>query len=309
MMIEYLVLISCLGFLAFLIPGRHRKYAAIVGWVFIVLFLFATLPEYFAENNFLYPVMAALSVPFLYITIKHLLADDLRVHYLSRAAAIAFLIYFPFAIDDYTQINGLGTWLIGLVVGQVVWLLQLFNYPVTLDAWNIIARHGFRVEIILACTGIQSIAIMLGVAAAVPTTTRQKIYAFILIAPTIYILNLFRNVFVIMAYTGQWFPYYPDIAGNGEIGYESFFWAHNVIAEMLALVLLILIAYGLFTLIPRLGTFAEELFELYYGEIVAAFGKGGNRGPGPTPAPVKPGADQPSPDARDEQAKNPDTGS
>ena len=280
MMIEYLVLISCLGFLAFLIPGRHRKYAAIIGWIFIVLFLFATLPEYFAENNFLYPVMAALSVPFLYITVKHLLLDDTRVHYLSRAAAIAFLIYFPFAIDDYTQIQGLGTWLIGEVVNQVVWLLHLFNYPVTLDAWNIIARHGFRVEIILACTGIQSIAIMLGVAAAVPTTLRQKVCAFLLIVPTIYILNLFRNVFVIMAYTSQWFPFYPDIAGNGEIGYESFFWAHNVIAEMLALVALILIAYGLFVLIPQLGTFAEDLYELYYGEIVGAFGRGRNNGPG-----------------------------
>ena len=76
-----------------------------------------------------------------------------------------------------------------------------------------------------------------------PTTLRQKVYAFLLVAPTIYILNLFRNVFVIMAYTGQWFPYYPDIAGNGEVGYESFFWAHNGIAELLALVILIIIAY------------------------------------------------------------------
>ena len=97
--------------------------------------------------------------------------------------------------------------------------------------WNIISRNGFRVEIILACTGIQSIAILLGVSAAVPTTFRQKVAAFVIVAPTIYFLNLLRNVFVIMAYTQQWFPYYPDIAGNGELGYESFFWAHNVIAE------------------------------------------------------------------------------
>ncbi|WP_428371493.1 archaeosortase A [Methanoregula sp.] len=274
MMIEYLVLISCIGFLAFLIPGRHRKYAAITGWVFIVLFLFAGLPEYFSENNFLYPVMAVLSVPFLYITTKYLLADDIRVLHLSRAAAVAFLIYAPF---EYLPVAG--GWLISMVVSQVVWLLQFFNYPVSLDAWNIIAQHGFRVEIILACTGIQSIAIMLGVAAAVPTTLRQKLYAFLLVAPTIYILNLLRNVFVIIAYTSQWFPYYPDIAGNGEIGYESFFWAHNVIAEMLALVVLILIAYGLFTFIPRLGTFADELYQLYYGEIIKGFRRGKGNGP------------------------------
>jgi archaeosortase A (PGF-CTERM-specific) len=297
-MIEYLVLISCLGFLAFLIPGRHRKYAAIIGWIFIVLFLFATLPEYFSENNFLYPLIAILSVPFLYITVKHLLADDIRVHYLTRAAAIAFLIYFPFAIDDYTQISGLGTLLINMVVSEVVWLLHLFNYPVSLESWNIIAQHGFRVEIILACTGLQSIAIMLGVAAAVPTTLRQKVYAFLLVAPTIYILNLFRNVFVIMAYTGQWFPYWPDIAGNGEIGYESFFWAHNVIAELLALVILIIIAYSLFTLIPRLGTFADDLFQLYYGELMRGFGRDKGNGPD-KPEPSHEAVNEPGPVSAD----------
>ncbi|HVP97438.1 archaeosortase A [Methanoregula sp.] len=287
-MIEYLVLISCLGFLASLIPGRHRKYAAIIGWVFIVAFLFADLPEYFSENNFLYPVMAILSVPFLLITIRYLLEENTAVLHLSRAAAVAFLIYAPF-----TYIPEAGNWLISAVVGEVVWLLQVFNYPVNLDAWNIIARNSFRVEIILACTGIQSIAIMLGVAAAVPTTLRQKILAFLLVGPTIYILNLFRNVFVIMAYTGQWFPYWSDIAGNGEYGYESFFWAHNVIAEMLALVALILIAYGLFVLIPQLGNFADELYQLYYGEIVHDLerirGKGPQKpaaSPAPEPVPV-----------------------
>jgi archaeosortase A (PGF-CTERM-specific) len=266
-MIEYLVLISCIGFLAFLIPGPHRNYAAIVGWIFIVVFLFAELPYYFSINNFLYPVMAALSVPFLYITVRHLLAGDPRVQHLSRAAAVAFLIYAPF---QYTP--ALGDWLISVVVNEVVWLLGVFQSPVALDAWNIIARNGYRVEIILACTGIQSIAIMLGVAAAVHTTSRQKVLAFFLVAPTIYILNLFRNVFVIMAYTGQWFPYWSEIASNGELGYESFFWAHNVIAEILALFVLILIAYGLFTIIPRLGNFADELYQIYYGEVSKEFG-------------------------------------
>jgi archaeosortase A (PGF-CTERM-specific) len=137
-----------------------------------------------------------------------------------------------------------------------------------------ITRNGYSVQIILGCTGIQSIAILLGVAAAVPTTLRQKIYAFLIIAPTIYILNLLRNAFVIMAYTDQWFPYYPEIASNGEIGYESFFWAHNVIMELMALIILVMIAYWLFTLVPSLGKFADDLYQMYSGEIRKAFGKG-----------------------------------
>jgi archaeosortase A len=268
-MIEYLVLLSCIGFLAFLVPGRHRKYAAIFGWTFIVLFLFANLDYYFEENNFLYPLMAAFSVPFLFITAKYLLNDDERALNLSRAAAVAFIIYAPF---EY--IPAVGDWLIGIVVGQIVWVLDALHFSVSLADWNIITRNDLRVEIILGCTGIQSIAIMLGVAAAVPTTTKQKVLAFLIIAPTIYILNLLRNAFVIMAYTEQWFPYWPAIAGNGEPGYESFFWAHNVIAELTALILLVVIAYGLFTIIPKLGDFADDLYQMYAGEVRKAFYKG-----------------------------------
>jgi archaeosortase A (PGF-CTERM-specific) len=268
-MIEYLVLLSCLGFLAFLVPGRHRKYAAIVGWTFIVLSLFANLDYYFAENNFVYPLMAALSLPFLYITAKYLVKEDERALNLSRAAAVAFILYAPFEF-----IPAAGDWLIGIVVGQIVWVLDLLQFNVSLVDWNIITRNNFRVEIILGCTGIQSIAIMLGVAAAVPTNLKQKILAFLLIAPTIYFLNLLRNAFVIMAYTEQWFPYWPEIASNGEFGYESFFWAHNVIAELTALIILVMIAYGLFTIIPKLGRYADDLYQMYAGEVRKAFCKG-----------------------------------
>ncbi len=273
LMQEYLVLISCVCFIAFFISGRYRRYPAIAGWTAVVLFLFASIPAYIAENNFLYPTMAVLSIPFLAITIRYLLRDDNRVIRLSWAAGIAFIIYAPFAF-----VPELGNFLIGVVVGQVGYVLSAIGAPVAKAAWDTFERNGFRVQIILACTGIQGIAIMLGVAGAVPTSRRQKILAFLLVVPTIYLLNIARNAAVIVAYTGQWFPYLPQIAGNGELGYESFFWAHNVIAEGLALVLLIGIAYGLFRLIPDLGKFAIGLYDLYRDEVVSFV-----RRPGPRP--------------------------
>jgi archaeosortase A (PGF-CTERM-specific) len=258
---ELFVLASCIFFLAFLVPSRARRYCAILGWTAIVLFLFAEVPYYLSINNFLYPTLAVLAVPFLYITAKYLLAGDIAVEQLSKAAAVAFLIYAPFA---YTP---LGDWLISVVFGQTVWLVNALGFEAGLYAWNVVIRNGFRVEIILACTGIQAIAIMLGVAFAVPTTTRQKVLSFLLVVPTIYILNIVRNTAVIIAYTEQWFPYYPEIAGNGEFGYESFFWAHNVAAELLALVLLVGIAYGLFRIIPGLADLAAGLYQMYSGEV------------------------------------------
>jgi len=267
-MIEYLILISCVFFLVFLIPTRYRQYAAIVGWTGMVLYLFAEIPYYLSINNFLYPLLAILSVPFLVITGQLLIRSELRVMQLSTAAAVAFLIYAPFEF-----IPSLGNWLIGVVVGQVFWVLNALHYDTLLVAWDMFQRYGYRIQIILACTGIQGIAIMLGVACAVPSSWRQKVLSFLLVVPTIYLLNIARNVAVIIAYTEQWFPYLPEIAGNGETGYESFFWAHNVIAEGLALVLLIGIAYGLFRINPGLAEFARDLTGQYYKAIYRLAGK------------------------------------
>ena len=66
------------------------------------------MPYYLSINNYLYPTLAILSIPFLIITAKYLIAGDLRVEQLSRAAAVAFLIYAPFAFTP------LGDWLISV---------------------------------------------------------------------------------------------------------------------------------------------------------------------------------------------------
>ncbi len=270
---EYLVLLSCIGFFIFLLPHRYNWYAGIVGWASISLLLLLELPGFLQINNFLYPILGILSVPFVYLTARRLLMKDPVVGSLTRAAAFSFLIYAPFGFYE-----PLKNWLIAVVVHQTVWVLDLLRYPVTLYEWNTIMAGsipgfdiGFRVEIILGCTGLTSIAIMLAVANMVPTTTRQKILSFLLIAPTIYLLNLFRNAYVIMAYTGQWYPWLPDLVGNGNYGYESFFWAHNVFCELLALVVLIAIAYGLFRLIPDLGVLAEKLVSQYIRDIRQVF--------------------------------------
>jgi archaeosortase A len=267
-MLEQLVLASCIFFLAFLVPWKGRKYAGILGWAAMVLFLIAEIPFYLAQNNILYPTIAILAIPFLYVTARRLIAEDRAVCALTRAAAVAFLIYAPFGY--YVP---LGDWLIGVVTSQVIWLLGAFGYPVSILDWNLIGKDFYKIEIILACTGIQSIAIMLGVAAAVPTTWRQKVLAFLLVVPTIWILNLLRNVFVIIAYTAQWFPFLPQIASNGEYGYESFFWSHNILAEGGALVALIAIAYGLFVIIPDLGTWAGDLYTLYRADFSRLLGR------------------------------------
>jgi len=263
-----LVFLSALAFIGFLlIPGSKKNYFAAAGWILIVLALISDISYYiFEESNFLYPVLGILGIPFLAITVPEILKGNKYVIYLSRGAAIAFLIYFPFA-----YISQAGDFLIAAVTDQVYAIGIFLGFPFNQIAWNMLEYNGFRVEIILACTGIQSIAIMLGLAYCIPTTYKQKLIAFLLIAPVIYILNLLRNVFVVAAYTGQWFSYLPEIASNGEYGFESFFWAHNVMAEMGALVFLVFLALALFAVIPELGNFADGLIKLYMEKIKGVY--------------------------------------
>ncbi|PWR73837.1 archaeosortase A [Methanospirillum lacunae] len=268
-MLELFIPLSCVFFLLSLIPGRHRKYTAIIAWISIVCVLISGVPAWIEETNLLYPVMALLSLPFLWATIRMLLNDQEVVYQLTRAAGVSFLIYAPFAFYE-----PLGNALISLVISNTGMFLNFFNFPFDQVLWNTLQHGHFRVEIILACTGIQAIAIMLGVAAAVPTTWRQKALAFLLVVPPIYILNLFRNTGVVIAYTEQWFTWLPDITGSPEPGYASFFWAHNIIAEGLALVFLVGLAYGLFRLIPTLADFAADLIDAYRLEITNIAGRG-----------------------------------
>jgi archaeosortase A len=268
-MIEYLIPISCFFFLIALFPSKFRIYSAIIAWVTIICVFIGGLPEWMEESNIMYPIMAVLSIPFLIYTIILLLKKNESVISMTRAAGVAFIIYAPFAF-----FTPFGNALISMVVINTHFLLNLIGYPVHMVLWNTFQSGSFRVEIILACTGIQAIAIMLGVSAAVPTTIKQKIIAIILIVPVIYILNLFRNTGVIITYTSQTFAHFPDISGNSEYGYSSFFWAHNVIAEGLALIFLIILAYALFRLIPALGDFGASLVLSYEKEIKKTFGRG-----------------------------------
>lgn len=263
---DVLILAAFLAFVVFLVAGKRRNYAAIAGWFLIVINLLTAVPEYLTLDNMLYPALAIASVPFLAITIYHLLREEPVVLQLSNAAAVATMIFVPF-----TFIPVLRDILISTVVNQAVWLLRILGHPVQMEGWNIIIRNGFATEIILACTGITAIAILLGVTAGSDNlTVKQGLLAFLIIVPTIYILNILRVVVVFIAWSDQWFAFLPEVTGTNEFGagYASFFWAHNVFAEALSLVVLIVISFGLFRIIPQLAVFARTLVSLYLSEII-----------------------------------------
>lgn len=264
-MSDLLVIAAFFSFLMFFVAGKYSTFAAITGWVCIVLNLWSELPAFLKEDNFLYPALAVLSLPFLAITLERLLQKDPIVLRLSRTSAIATLIYVPFALIPVLR-EGLIKIVVTLVFGIIT---TLGHHPVLLD-WDIIWEHAFANQIILGCTGILAISLMLGVVfGGDDLTLRQAVISFLVVVPSIFLVNLLRVAVVFIAVSDTWFMSFPDPTGTGD---ANFFWAHNVIAEGLAVVFLLALVWVLVRIIPGLGTFARELPGVYYKTVLRVAG-------------------------------------
>jgi archaeosortase A len=169
---------------------------------------------------------------------------------LTSASALGALIYFPFA-----NFSSLNTWIIGNVTSQVTWVLQYFEIPAYMKAWNMITLNGYTVEIILACTAIESIALFMGLIGAVKAPLNRLVTAFIVSVPVIYVLNLIRDIFVVVAYGEQWF------------GTDSFVIAHNYIAKAGSGIALFVISYVVLRVLPELLAMIDGLWVVLSEEL------------------------------------------
>ncbi|AAM31097.1 archaeosortase A [Methanosarcina mazei] len=169
---------------------------------------------------------------------------------LTSASALGALVYFPFANFSF-----LNTWIIGNVTSQVTWVLQYFGFPAYMKAWNMITLNGYTVEIILACTAIESIALFMGLIGSVRAPLTRLVPAFVVSVPVIYVLNLIRDIFVVVAYGEQWF------------GTDSFIIAHNYIAKAGSGIALFLISYAVLKILPELLAMIDGLWVILSEEL------------------------------------------
>ncbi len=164
---------------------------------------------------------------------------------LTRATAISGLFYFPFA-----NIAFLNTWIISMVTDQTVWLSELFGFGVIRVGWDLIELNGLLVQIILACTAIESIALFSGLIFSVKAPGKRVLKAFLVSIPVIYSLNIIRDAFVLVAYGEAWF------------GEESFYIAHHVLAKAGSGIALLGISYVVLKTLPELLDMIEGIFNL-----------------------------------------------
>ncbi len=219
---------------------RTASTLKIVGWFGFSFFWATKINElYYGEGEDVVNAFLCITGIFLlsYLAYHEWLTTkgEKRVRCLNWAAgvaAIAGLIYFV------VELTPLAYWLIDVVTAQSAGLLNLFIGNVEAEG-NIILYDGvYLVNIIFACTAIQSIVIFVGgILPLEQVDWKRKAYGLLITIVPIYFLNLIRNALI-----GYLIKDNPDM----------FFMAHNIIGKGLSLVALVLLLVIVSKLIPEL---------------------------------------------------------
>ncbi|WP_255150263.1 archaeosortase A [Halorarius halobius] len=257
-------------------------------WGLFAVFWAVLIPHFaFEQQSIIEGVLSAAAVP-ASAYVGYLLyrgRDTLMI--LSRGVAVMGLVYLP-----ATTISWISEPLIETVTRQIEWTVGMLGYSpevVTRDGVrNVFLYHneaGVPVrssEILLACTGLGSMAIFVGLIAAVRAPLDRKMRALAVSLPVIWVLNIVRNVFITLAYGHQWFQVFPDavmtLFGESQPELVSFLVADRIIAQSLSVVALVIILALVVRELPELKVVVEDVLYLVTGEDHDLGGKRPPRG-------------------------------
>lgn len=258
-----LLIASLVCFILFLAPTELKKYFSAGGWIFLTLVFLYVSFSHLPENEFVYPILALIALPFVALTVRGALESNPIVFQLSAVAAIAFTIYALLVFLD-----PIADWMIAAQVESTAALLNAFGHATSVYSWDTMMSGGYFVQITVSCTPVVGAAVMLGLALGPAGTPPQKAAGAIYAIATLIIINSIRLVFVMIAYSDQWFPFFADAVSGGFAGFESFYWAHNVMARILFSAIAIAVTGGgLMFIIPDLKKFYLDSLNYYYNGL------------------------------------------
>ncbi len=266
----------------------RRRIATRVGagaWIAFGAFWLSMFPYYYFEfHSPLESILSLLAVPLCVYTGYLLFRGRESLLLLSRAVAVMGLIYLPAMM--YAPLT---RWLIETVAAQTHAGMELLGYNPGIEEGlngyqSRFAFAGYSTYIVLACTGIGSIAIFGGLIAAASAPIRRKLLGIGLATGIIWTLNLARNVFVGLAAPLGWFDY-PILAAISDVftggGMRtSFFVAHHLISQTLSVVALIGITLLAIRIVPEVLMILDEALYVVTGSewgLAEAMGADGVR--------------------------------
>ncbi len=251
------------------------RYLGVGAWVAFGVFWVTMVPYYYGEaQSPLKTILGLLALPLCLYTGYLLWAGRDSLLILTKAVACMGLIYLPVETIPFVK-----TLLIETTAAQTHFGMELLGYsPGLIEGSNgYVSKFGFdpnetvtgrTTYIVLACTGIGSMAIFGGLVAAVKAPLKRKAAAFALAVGVIWFLNLVRNVFIGLASPWGWFQQdwlvsFMTTYMGAEASRVSFLVAHNYIAQSLSIVALVGITYLVVKILPEiLRPLEEALFVL-----------------------------------------------
>lgn len=223
-----------------------------IAWISFAIHWLSKIPYYHSIGDY-YNIFIILSASLLCIIMGKLSlreVDD-SLLFFTRVSAVASSIYFLFLL-----VPPLHDALIGALIKEIIFFSHLTGFiDVRWFGDSLVGIPGKPVKIIFACTGIESMALFAGISLSSGERPLNRILAFLVSVPVIYFLNIFRNIFVILAYGYSWF------------GEESFYVAHHIIAKLGATLALVVIAYMVLRLLPDVLEMIEKIWRRVKKEL------------------------------------------
>jgi archaeosortase A (PGF-CTERM-specific) len=291
----WLVLATFLG--SAVLQRQDEQWArrvAVTGWGLFGAFWFVLIPHFvFTQKSFVEGIGSVAAVP-LSLYAGYLLwngRDSLLV--LTRAIGVMGIVYVPFL-----TIEPLRQFLVEVVTDQTGFLMALLGVdPVVVDGFS---HNGIEIvtkqypyestfwfdheegpityNILLACTGIGSISIFAGGILAVSAPWRRKLRALAATTAVIYVLNLFRNVFIGISFGRQRMQVFEGVImplfGISDPRLVSYYLADRILAQVGSVVVLVGITWILVRELPEMTVLVEDLLFMLTGteyDLAAAF--------------------------------------
>ena len=255
-------------------------------WVLFGLFWLSTVPYFvFEHQSYVESLLALVGFP-VSAYAGYLLYDGrASLFTLTRAVSIMFLIYLPFETIPAVTLGGIAfpeprRVLIEAVATQTGALIDLLGYAPervassegydAAYAWVLADGHTVTIHVVLACTGLGSMAIFGGLVAAVDAPLSRKLRALAVSVPLIYGLNILRTTFISVVAGNQYMHWYPDLVlamfGATDPYRVSFLVSDRIMSQLLAVVALIAITFLAVRELPELAVILEDVLYLLTGE-------------------------------------------
>lgn len=299
--LSWIVVLAFLGAAVLEMTDRERaRTAAVAAWTLFGAFWLVLVPHFVLEQKSIVEGLGSIAAVPLSLYAGYLLwngRDSLFV--LSRAIGLMGIIYLPFSYVPLVESNPARRWLVETVVDQTAFVMSLAEVePTVIDGLH---YNGVRIAskpypdestfvfpgntrpitytIILACTGIGSMAIMAGGILAVSAPVGRKLKALSVTLPVIYVLNLFRNAFIAIMFGQQRMQWFEGtimtVFGLTDEQMVSYYVADRMLAQFGSVVAMVAITWMVVRILPEILVIVEDLLFLLTGseyDLQDAFG-------------------------------------